>query len=1029
MTLKIEIISASAGSGKTTRIARELRQRVERKTARPEAVLATTFTRMAADELKQRVRSALFEKGLVDEAMQLEGARIGTVNAVCGRLVSDFAFELGLSPELRVIDETQAEVTLKHVISRVVTQDERDTLAELGARFEALDWQADVERLLVLARTNLLSAEQLLDSQERSLRGLLDVLPPPRGEAEARDAEMLKACHAALEQVDPEDTTQTTEKTVAVTTDLIAALKRGPAPWKAWGKALAGTFKPGAKSKGAFDEVAALARDIDSHPRLRDDLQRLVTLVFTLTARVMGAYEAEKRELGVLDFVDQETLAHTLLRKPEFATRLSEQLDLVLVDEFQDTSPLQLSIFTRLAELAKASVWVGDQKQAIFGFRGTDPALMDATLEAVLGDRAPEVLAHSHRSRPGLVDLTSELFARAFAPHGLPAERVRLAAFNQTDVKGLGEFLEWWKVDGRNGETRRNQLADGVSRLLADPTVRVRGKDGARPLRHGDVAVLCRRNAECQAVATELARKGIAATVKRAGLMSTPEARVAVLGLQLFVDPRDRLAAAELALLLQHGDDPDAWLAAVVSRPEGELPFASAPFHAAIAAARDSAPSAGALLSLTLATDALQLESLLPRWGQADVRMANLDALRAHACDYVGKAEADGAAATAAGLLTFLHELEAEALDTQAVLPGEDAVVVSTWHAAKGLEWPVTVLFFDGEASEPDRFGLAVRSTKAGFSMANPLEGRWVRYWPNPFHPSQNTTLKTQLDAAPEAELERLERQKQELRLLYVGWTRARDRLVLATSRSNWMLAPLEPPSPPTDSGVVRWAERDVQVVVRRCEAFEADVEQPPPDVAVVLPPPRPHVPALVAPSTLASSGSHTAEAIEIGQRALVGPGVEMDALGQALHGFLAADRASVSSDERRALAQRSLESWGQGACFSPDAMVAASNALMLWAVKVAPDATWHRELPVQQLMPNGSMLRGTADLVLETEKGFHLVDHKSFPGTAEQAVARAVSHAAQLDAYATSITAATNKPCLSKSIHLPVLGLVVTLT
>jgi superfamily I DNA/RNA helicase len=131
---KVEIISASAGSGKTTRIAAALRESIEKKEARPEAVLATTFTNKAAAELKERVRAELFRTGHQDAALRLEGARIGTVNAVCGRLVGDFALELGLSPTLRVLDEDQAQIGVRQVLTRVVSDTERQELEGLQYR-------------------------------------------------------------------------------------------------------------------------------------------------------------------------------------------------------------------------------------------------------------------------------------------------------------------------------------------------------------------------------------------------------------------------------------------------------------------------------------------------------------------------------------------------------------------------------------------------------------------------------------------------------------------------------------------------------------------------------------------------------------------------------------------------------------------------------------------------------------------------------------------------------------------------------
>ncbi len=1016
----LEIVSASAGSGKTTHIATELRKRIESGAARPEAVLATTFTNKAADELKERARTELFRAGLNDAALRLEGARIGTVNSVCGRLVTDFAFELGLSPELRVIDEDQAAIALRGVMGRVVAESEREELAALSRRLEDFSWQGDVNRLLTYARTNLLTVEQLAESGARSARELLAYLPQPVGAPEARDRELREAIEGVLGRLDPSDETKLTREAAAKLREALGPLQSGPAPWKVWAKVKGANASK--KSEALFSTARDVAVEVDTHPRLRADLQRAIELVFELTARTLTHWQAEKRALGVIDFVDQETLALSLVSRPDFAARLSEQLDLVLVDEFQDTSPLQLELFTRLARLSKASVWVGDQKQAIFGFRGTDPALMDAALEAVLQGAEPETLQTSYRSRPPLVELTSALFAAAFAPHGLPPQRVRLSAA-APDEPRLGACFESWTLEGKNRGEYLGAIASGVCELLRDDSVLVRDRlDGAvRRARAGDVAVLCRRNADAQVLAAELSLRGVPATVSQHGLMLTPEARAAALALRLFIDPRERLAAAELARLLLHPDQPDTWLTRVLERPPPELPFADAPFHRGLEEARGRFPAAGPLAALDAAIDGMGLWELLPRWGDSTRRQANLDALRAHAVDYVSRADAEGSAATPAGLVAYFEVLERENLDAQAQLPGADAVVVSTWHAAKGLEWPITVLALLGRERQVARFGFAVRSTKRGFSLDRPLEGRWVRYWPNPFHPSQTTELRTKLEQAPEAAAEQAEADKQELRLLYVGWTRARDRLVLAKGDGTWMLSGL---AAMPELGEP-WAGVTVERKDRELEPGEHVPRLPEADEAPVASGPGSHPPAFVSPSTLEAEAAEVV-VTAIGERLPITTEVDMNELGQALHGFLAVDRASLARERRVGLARESLSQWGQSGSIRPDRLVEASDALLRWGEAVAPGANWHHEWPVSMTRADGSHLRGVADLVLEDARGFWLVDHKSFPGTEAEGVRRARGYAGQLRAYAEVLTAALGKPCRGLFIHLVALGRVV---
>ena len=150
----IKIISASAGSGKTHRLAEELKEAVLKNEVRPDAVLATTFTVKAASELRGRVRSHLLAAGRPNDAQRLAAARFGTVNAVCGRMVSDFAFELGLSPDLKVLDEEASDRILREVISSVLTVDDYRLASQLDHAFGGWDWQGVVHEVVSLARSN-----------------------------------------------------------------------------------------------------------------------------------------------------------------------------------------------------------------------------------------------------------------------------------------------------------------------------------------------------------------------------------------------------------------------------------------------------------------------------------------------------------------------------------------------------------------------------------------------------------------------------------------------------------------------------------------------------------------------------------------------------------------------------------------------------------------------------------------------------------------------------------------------------------
>ena len=184
----IEIISASAGSGKTYRLTELLEAGVVNGGVRPHAVLATTFTNKSAAELQERVRSRLLAAGRTSDAHQLTAARIGTVNAVCGRLVTEHAFELGLSPELHVLDEEAAISALNQQISQVLTPELETELAELGERMPELDWQKAICRVVSLARSNGVAATDLQACAQRSWAEYKQLFGKPTETADVLDA-------------------------------------------------------------------------------------------------------------------------------------------------------------------------------------------------------------------------------------------------------------------------------------------------------------------------------------------------------------------------------------------------------------------------------------------------------------------------------------------------------------------------------------------------------------------------------------------------------------------------------------------------------------------------------------------------------------------------------------------------------------------------------------------------------------------------------------------------------------------------
>ena len=1030
----IRIITASAGSGKTYRLAEELYDAVSSGDARPEAILATTFTVKVASELKQRVRGRLLKSGLCAEAERLGAARFGTVNAVCERLVDEYAFELGLPPGMSVLDEEAADRTMREVISSVLTDDEVELAGRLDQAFQKWEWREVVGEIVAHARSNGIPAEALPGFAERSREGCLALLGRPESDGTGLERKLIEAGESFLE-VFPSlsDPTSTTGGIVSNLRLTLRKLREGPVAWKEWARLA--SANTGVRSRDAFAVVSEAASAHDRHPGLRSDVTAAIDLVFELAGRSMREYQTYKQTHGVIDFPDQEMYALELLDRPDVRERLSHEIDLVLVDEFQDTSPIQLAIFLRLASIARRSVWVGDQKQSIFGFRGTDPSLIDAVIEKVSADSEPESLPRSWRSRPGLVKLTSELFAPPFAEVGIPRKRVCLDPAVEEPAEGLGEIVERWVLDSRNKRDDAPALSEALSNLLADEEVSIRdpGDGAVRRLRPGDVAILCWTNATCTSVTKALESSGIRVCMPRPALLATLEGRLATAGLRLWADPGDSLAQAEIAYLTEYPDNGDAWLTRVVEKA-GDRPFEDNPAVAAILQARAARPGASPVEALDAVIESARLVEICHRWGNTPARLANLEKLRSHAVLHQAGRLEEGAAATVVGFYQHLMALVEAQGDDQGEASGQDAVTVSTWHRAKGLEWPVTVLFeLDKKPRDNPALGVHALTDGTGINLDDPLAGRWIRYWPYPYGDTSSGIPFNERLAACAENVSAVERERREhLRLLYVGWTRARDRLVLA-GRKKALAAGMvsllktggaEGVTEP-ESDEVTWA--GIPVRVKQRMAAPAESPAPPSAPGMMLPEgtPREYPPAVIHPSSLEILGTAGEPAV-LGEPTGISGSSEWADLGNAVHGFFAADREGYPIELRREIARRLLEGWGVSSSLTVDSLIEMSSRLHRWIGSNWPGAVRSSEVPLTMQDENGSIITGTADMVLDLGDRIVLIDHKTFPGSRTQAVEEAIGYAGQLGAYRRMLEASTGKPVIACYIHCPVPGIVV---
>ncbi len=822
-----KLVSAGAGSGKTYRIVQTIVERVRAGTS-IDRIAAVTFTESAATELQDRVRAGLLAQGLDDEAARVDVAVICTIHRFALTLLQRYPLAAGLPPEPIVLDEAQSSSLRRGLLADVLFHEAPD---------EAVSTEALLEHFLGPGVG--ISAQGWGDDTPETRLGRLvgDVLEKARSLAMDADAITREGPVAAERVLSAMGRgTDATALDTALENGLRAAfdwLTKNPEPKRKGDAKLYETLRAlrSERAKGDFDTALRIARcdvtkggekdfgpvldaaraSVVEHPTLRDRLRAGIVGVFALAGRVLHRYAAEKDRMGAVDFEDMQLVALDLIAgrragREAYAGLVARALPFVVVDEFQDTSPLQFRLFEALREAGAEVVYVGDLKQGIYGFRTADSALFAALLERAEreGD-APESLDRSRRSRDELVRFANGLFEATMPPEGIPfapltAENAYTRGLCPKDHGSVDVVLHGL----RPAEAK---LAAGVERLealiAAKTPVFDRATNAARPARWGDVAVLAYKHATLANWAEALRARGISCVLEARGLFETLEVQLATAWLRMLASPRDRGAAAAVLLSELYGVSQRTMvrltLAKVSGSPRralelhhaepGALPLTDFERRALLRCRDDLEACREALRQLPL-PEALErafervglADRLAMRLGGAEAAQvrANLAQLVVIAQQLAGRGDVGLALAGATGvtLENFLLALErAQRDDPWQPLAGDDApnsVKLVTLHASKGMEYPIVLLDALDTKLEVrlPRVEVVRPEDREAMLGADALAQSGVALVPAVGVDHWSERFRAMFDG--EARL-----RQEWLRLLYVAVTRARDHLVM----------------------------------------------------------------------------------------------------------------------------------------------------------------------------------------------------------------------------------------------------------
>ena len=399
-------VSAGAGSGKTFTLTRRIVYALSPESGpfveHLDQVLAITFTKDAAAEIRDRVRRALIEEGMDEEALTVDDAWISTIHGMCSRILRAHALELGIDPEFTVLTDTDElmDQAVEHVLGRATAP---DAAPELAASLKALyAWYPMAgEGGPFGAGTTIKGLVRDLLELSSQLPGGMDDVCVARGQADT--SALADAYRAALGA-----SKATTEKAQAAL-DAIDAFEASGKTMEDAARLMMSCSMPRASKAFPKEQVELLkaeAADAFINIVLACGGSALDALV-GLARAVEAEYRALKAGQSALDNNDLLRIAYEALRDyPAIRAAYEGRFKMVMVDEFQDTDQMQVDLIRYLTGAGeRALCTVGDAQQSIYRFRGAEVEVFRRQERKVGSSAAPEVTAVADAPAGELVKL------------------------------------------------------------------------------------------------------------------------------------------------------------------------------------------------------------------------------------------------------------------------------------------------------------------------------------------------------------------------------------------------------------------------------------------------------------------------------------------------------------------------------------------------------------------------------------------------------------------------------------------------
>lgn len=789
---ELNVISAGAGSGKTYTVQETLSNWLQEHSnqVRPDKILAVTFTKMAAREMQSRIRAALLSSGNMDAAMKVTSSQISTIHSFGQNIIQSFAYESGMSPHVRQLSEAEEQILLQLALSsHTQINTILQKLESLGykGKFNGSDYSTALDQLQSRV-LQIINSLRTIGATELKAKQYIDLLSKEittlYGDVENANTlnnllhTAVKAMLGSFPNNMKEEFGGNTTADKALTADYKALnraldVKNIENDWELW-KRLQSLRLTSIKDEDYIllaQDVMSAANKLSSHPGPRDEAILHIKTLLQISIDTLQNYNEEKRKNALIDFSDMVHLANSIMDDDAWITEMAEMYDCLVIDEFQDTNPIQFALLWKFRQKGLPTLIVGDLKQSIMGFQGADASLF----ESLIGEENAKThqLENNWRSTPALMEWINAL-GKGLYPGKYTSLTPKASYPSALEPLKIIDFDDDnWSAQGAKGKAsygleQHKVISQHIKEMIeAKNIVYDRHTKKQRPIEPSDIAILAPSHAMLAKAATALRENGIEAQIKQNGWFESRIIQLAFYAFSYLANPLDKHAALYL-LVTELGD---MSLQDALDMYLEDKKFTH-PLIEKLDKVREKTETFTLSRQLISMVEALELWDYILKHDESSQQRANLLKL----IDLCAEFEAlQYESLNALGIygrnvnsfLAWLSMNESDAQPTPKSINTE-AVQLLTWHASKGLEWPVVIVMGLDNEKGPSLPNISLGYTDA--SRNDPLKNTYIRFFTKFQDDLSNQAFEQELNKDAHSTVENL---------LYVAMTRAREQLIL----------------------------------------------------------------------------------------------------------------------------------------------------------------------------------------------------------------------------------------------------------